>query len=112
MNQCGGYSAIDLNTRLGSLDAQRWQLEVVRAAASDRYLIGNGLFEVSPNVWIERGFLIEFTLQAPQCNDGIDNDGDGLIDFAGGDPGCRDATRRFEVPRCQDGLDNNAPTGE
>lgn len=28
---------------------------------------------------------------APECSDGVDNDGDGLTDYSGGDPGCTDA---------------------
>ena len=43
-----------------------------------------------------------------QCNDGIDNDGDGLIDFPD-DPGCTDSLDLDEtdVPQCSDGLDND-----
>ncbi|MBT8461190.1 MAG: multicopper oxidase family protein, partial [Gemmatimonadetes bacterium] len=46
----------------------------------------------------------------PHCGDGLDNDGDGLIDFAGGDPGCHAATDAGERgPRlpCDDGIDND-----
>jgi len=43
---------------------------------------------------------------APECNDGLDNDGDGLIDYPN-DPGCRDATSVREDPQCQDGLNND-----
>src|SRR5205814_10279747 len=42
------------------------------------------------------------------CNDGIDNDGDGLIDEA--DPGCAFNMGRTEAPnpaQCNDGLDND-----
>ena len=46
------------------------------------------------------------------CSDGIDNDGDGLIDFgAGGDPGCVSATSNVEDPECQDGIDNDGAAG-
>jgi len=45
----------------------------------------------------------------PQCDDGIDNDGDGTID-AGGDPGCvdrrDDSERELGLP-CDDGIDND-----
>ncbi len=57
---------------------------------------------------------------APECSDGVDNDGDGRIDFDGGalanqgvalglpDPGCRDASETStESPACQDGIDND-----
>ena len=47
---------------------------------------------------------------APQCSDGIDNDGDGLIDFPD-DPGCNSAEGNDEGhlpwPQCSDGRDND-----
>jgi hypothetical protein len=54
-----------------------------------------------------------------QCEDGIDNDGDGKIDFDGGasanhgvalgppDPGCPSPWATFENPMCDDGIDND-----
>jgi hypothetical protein len=46
----------------------------------------------------------------PPCSDGLDNDGDGLTDFAGGDPGCADeadlSERDPSLP-CDDGVDND-----
>ncbi len=46
----------------------------------------------------------------PQCNDGIDNDGDGLIDFPV-DPGCDNANDNDETDaqfsQCSDGIDND-----
>jgi hypothetical protein len=33
---------------------------------------------------------------AAACEDGVDNDGDGLVDFVGGDPGCGDASDASE----------------
>lgn len=39
--------------------------------------------------------------EANSCNDGIDNDGDGLVD--GADPDCREPG----VSRCSDGIDND-----
>lgn len=45
-----------------------------------------------------------------QCNDGIDNDGDGLIDFPD-DPCCTSETDNTEnsqpSPQCSDGRDND-----
>ncbi len=41
------------------------------------------------------------------CNDGEDNDGDGLIDYPM-DPGCRSADSTDESPACNDGVDNDA----
>jgi len=53
---------------------------------------------------------VENQLVQPLCNDGIDNDGDGLTDFAGGDPGCSDANDASEKTAslpCDDGIDND-----
>lgn len=41
----------------------------------------------------------------PACSDGLDNDGDGLIDLA--DPGCSSATDTSEEIECQDGINND-----
>jgi hypothetical protein len=46
----------------------------------------------------------------PACQDGVDNDGDGLTDHAGGDPGCDSPTDLGEhAPglQCDDSLDND-----
>jgi hypothetical protein len=48
---------------------------------------------------------VSFSL-ASLCEDGVDNDGDGLIDY-GGDPGCAAPASSTESPVCQDGLDND-----
>ncbi len=48
----------------------------------------------------------------PQCRDGIDNDGDGRIDFPS-DAGCMNADDNDEsnvvvvIPQCRDGIDND-----
>ncbi|HEY1557771.1 MAG TPA: hypothetical protein VGF94_23225 [Kofleriaceae bacterium] len=48
--------------------------------------------------------------QIDQCNDGIDNDGDGLVDYPA-DPGCSDPNDDSEdtagPPQCSDGVDND-----
>jgi hypothetical protein len=40
------------------------------------------------------------------CSDGLDNDGDALVDFPD-DPGCTKRSDTSEVGQCQDGLDND-----
>jgi len=40
------------------------------------------------------------------CSDGLDNDGDGLVDFPD-DPGCFDGELGVEDPACDDGVDND-----
>jgi hypothetical protein len=39
------------------------------------------------------------------CEDGLDNDGDTLVDL--GDPGCKNANWVTESPACNDGIDND-----
>jgi hypothetical protein len=44
--------------------------------------------------------------ERPDCDDGIDQDGDALVDYPA-DPGCRNALpSALEDPQCQDGVDN------
>jgi hypothetical protein len=40
------------------------------------------------------------------CSDGLDNDGDGLVDLA--DAGCRNAGWNIENPGCNDGVNNDS----
>jgi hypothetical protein len=50
-----------------------------------------------------------FAKTPSQCTDGIDNDGDGLIDL-GQDPGCTSPGDNMELdstPACMDGIDND-----
>jgi hypothetical protein len=42
----------------------------------------------------------------PDCDDGVDNDGDGLTDVDD-DPGCLTAAAMREDPACSDGVDND-----
>jgi photosystem II stability/assembly factor-like uncharacterized protein len=42
----------------------------------------------------------------PACADGVDNDGDGLVDHPA-DPGCASAVADLEDPECDDDLDND-----
>ena len=51
----------------------------------------------------------ERDLRRPRCDDGIDDDGDGLADFPS-DPGCDSPTDVSEtgVAACDDGFDNDA----
>ena len=53
-----------------------------------------------PSCLAERGFY------PVQCNDGADNDADGLIDHPE-DPGCAGPLSLVEAPACDDGLDND-----
>lgn len=44
-----------------------------------------------------------------RCGDGLDQDGDSLIDFPA-DPGCASADSDIEDPACNDGVDNDGDT--
>ncbi|MBU0536327.1 MAG: hypothetical protein KKE20_05140, partial [Nanoarchaeota archaeon] len=55
--------------------------------------------------------IVSESSETPLCSDGIDNDGDGLVDYPA-DPGCEDAdddneTDPVTLPECSDGLDND-----
>ena len=48
-----------------------------------------------------------YVTQVPTCSNGLDDDGDGFVDFPA-DPGCSSATDRSEdSTACSDGLDND-----
>ena len=50
---------------------------------------------------------VDVFADAPECNDGVDNDGDGLTDFPE-DPGCEDAVDTSERERaCANGIDDD-----
>ncbi len=55
---------------------------------------------------IAAGFLHTLAIRDGSCSDGLDNDGDGLIDYPA-DPGCTDASDLSEEPDCMDALDND-----
>ncbi|MDO8510779.1 MAG: Ig-like domain-containing protein [Nanoarchaeota archaeon] len=56
--------------------------------------------------------VTDLPVQEPQCDDGLDNDGDGKIDYHA-DPGCSDqedndeTDEPVEQPQCKDGIDND-----
>src|SRR4051812_32161768 len=56
------------------------------------------------------GQVTSAAAQTTQCDDGIDNDGDGLVDYIE-DPECQfdpDAAREGQPADCGDGVDNDA----
>jgi hypothetical protein len=56
---------------------------------------------VAPETALEANVVL-----LPECGDGVDNDGDGLIDYPT-DPGCASTSSLTESPACNDGLDND-----
>lgn len=88
------------------LDLGGWRLEEARDisatnAAGEFTIVGAGIDPAGhPQGWVA-------LLSLPACNDGVDNDGDGLADFPA-DPHCTAKGDRSETPDCADGLDNDA----
>ncbi len=71
-----------------------WYVQAVQVTGTVAYQITATAFGPSP----------------PACSDGVDNDGDGFIDYPA-DPGCRYPTSPTESPQCQDGIDNDGDGG-
>jgi hypothetical protein len=87
------------------LDLGGWRLREARGvsdvnAAGEFWVVGAG---VNPSGNPE-GFVAKLSPTA--CNDGLDNDGDGHVDFPA-DPQCNAKGDRSETPDCGDGLDND-----
>jgi glucose/arabinose dehydrogenase len=53
-----------------------------------------------------RGSVYRLRGLEPECSDGVDNDGDGKVDYVS-DAGCIDAMSNTENPVCNDGIDND-----
>lgn len=66
--------------------------ESIRAIADPEQSRSNIILNTSPGL--------------PQCSDGVDNDGDALVDYPS-DPGCISATDFQEFAECSDGADND-----
>jgi len=86
--------------------------EIVRVIA--RFEDYEGLFSYHCHILEHEDHEMMRQFQAvatvPNCADGVDNDGDGLTDFAGGDPGCDSAAdpgERAATLPCDDGIDND-----
>ena len=87
------------------LDLTGWRLVDARGVSNvnafgEFTVVGAGIDPSgNPQGWVAR-------LSPTACNDGIDNDGDGLVDFPA-DPGCLRKPDRSETPDCSDGLDQD-----
>jgi formylglycine-generating enzyme required for sulfatase activity len=83
--------------RGGSFDSN----SVYWLSASSRASSGNPGFGMS-----NRGFRVASIPEPLACADGLDNDGDGFIDYPA-DPGCLGASAIREDPECNDGVEND-----
>jgi cysteine-rich repeat protein len=90
--------------------------------ACDRATCGNGVQEYSVETCDDGdqdsgdGCSADCHIEggSPACSNGLDDDGDGLFDFVGGDPGCTgagDSSERQLGLACDDGLDSDGDFG-
>jgi hypothetical protein len=94
-----------------------WQLAGIMVARAPRWTCNDGralytnlTYSADLSRYITQ---IQATLQVPACDDGIDQDGDGLVDHPD-DPGCDDRDDPFETSDallCDDGIDNDGDGG-
>lgn len=89
----------------------RWMLAGILFAVgpyeeqpSNLALYGNTTYAVQLS---EHKATLDALVASSVCADGLDNDGDGRIDFPA-DPGCFDSASMIENPACDDGIDNDA----
>ncbi len=85
--------------------------------ACDRQTCGNNIQEYGEECDVMLGTSCTPTCQlaggAPACGNGVDDDGDGQVDF-GNDPGCdsvNDFSERSSAFSCDDGIDNDGDYG-
>jgi probable HAF family extracellular repeat protein len=87
------------------IDVGAWQLTEAHGisavnAAGEFTVVGSGVDPAgNPEGWVA-------LLSPTACNDGIDNDGDGHIDWPD-DPQCTSRGDRSETPDCSDGIDDD-----
>jgi probable HAF family extracellular repeat protein len=77
-----------------------WKLRGVEGITNDGRVMAG--WATTPRAGAE-GYVL---LMPPACDNGIDDDGDGKIDFPD-DPGCRSAEDNREDPQCDDAIDND-----
>jgi len=69
-------------------------------------LYGRAFSQVEIQGIVDAGSFGKCPTGPPRCSDGIDNDGDNLIDYPA-DPGCGSPNGATENPQCEDGIDND-----
>jgi hypothetical protein len=93
-----GAATVLVNGELVTADAAG----IAAAGIASRVNFGDGAGAAAGTTrWAD----VRFTTGAQACRDGLDNDGDGLVDFAGGDPDCLSAADPTEGVYCPAGED-------
>ena len=94
--------AVFVGDQLAGIINARWSFG---GQASSSSVFGNGTYVADLSYYASQ---IDAVTSLSACSDGIDDDGDGLVDLA--DPGCYDANDPFEtnaLAACDDGFDND-----
>jgi glucose/arabinose dehydrogenase len=89
-----------------TLDVADRTAELAPAAGATQQLVAFAEDGQGELLLVGRASRIYRLVPRTPCNDGVDNDGDALVDFPA-DPGCRNGTSPKEAPACNDGLDND-----
>ncbi len=110
----GNITAASFHTVFGSYDAGILRASEVLANAGDPNPGNFPVGDFNPPMPGLDGRAIALIREASpepvtDCNDGLDNDLDGLVDHPE-DPGCRSAVDLSEGPDCSDGFDNDGDT--
>jgi len=74
--------------------------------APDKSGVKTLLLARASTLWLPLVLALAAANPFPACGDGVDNDGDGLVDWPS-DPGCTDPSAGNESPGCSDGVDND-----
>ena len=93
----------------GNVMIGAWDLDSVMNYCNPRYN-GDGNLSAT-DIQAAQQFYGPPVVVTPECSDGIDNDGNGLVDYPA-DPGCTSADDDTEfggivTPECSDGIDND-----
>jgi hypothetical protein len=98
-----GFRTLDAVLAGYGIDISAWSTMRANGISADgTVIVGEG---VNPDGVYEAWMAVIPPLPA-QCQDGVDNDADGLVDLD--DPGCPFAFATTERPLCDDGIDNDA----
>ena len=111
-NASGSTVLCDIGTLSGSTSETLFIVSSVESAACNSVLQNTASISAStndPDLGNNQSATVSTTVTCPQCSDGIDNDGDGAVDWPN-DFSCSDANDNDEsspLAQCQDGIDND-----
>ncbi|HLE96275.1 MAG TPA: carbohydrate binding domain-containing protein [Candidatus Thermoplasmatota archaeon] len=106
----GNFHSVIFNDETGALDWEQLTVAVTvpSGVATARVAAYSATSSITAGFADEAALVVSYVPPPPACSDGLDNDGDGLVDSPA-DPGCASATDANESnpAACADGLDND-----